>query len=231
LPALLRHDVTLGVAEPGIHTVLAPEERGHHYDDIARLYDVVVGNRFYNRLVWGNWPRRYRRFAREALLNSEGLFLDAGCGSLVFTADVYAAFPERPMILMDRSLGMLRRARRRLARRTHGALENVVFLQADIHDLPLRDDTAGAAAAWGMLHLFDTPASVVGELMRVAPQAWCNALATGRTVGDQALAALHRNGEAAEPRSADELSERLAPVVSRVVAHSRGNMAYLHVIR
>ena len=87
--------------------------RGAPYDRKAAVYDRVVGARAYNRVIWGTSTTAYRKFASEALASGTGPMLDAGCGSAVFTAGVYRR-ASRPLVLVDRSIGMLVRA--------HGAL-------------------------------------------------------------------------------------------------------------
>ncbi|WP_373033791.1 hypothetical protein, partial [Sulfurovum sp.] len=75
----------------GIYSAIDAPERTADYDTKVRLYDALIGNPLYNRLIWGNWPKEYDRFCREALADTpKGVVLDAGCGSLVFTADAYA---------------------------------------------------------------------------------------------------------------------------------------------
>ena len=64
----------------------APAAGEAPYDRRARIYDRLVGNALDNRLGWGTHPRRYAAFADEALASGTGPFLDAGCGSAVFTA-------------------------------------------------------------------------------------------------------------------------------------------------
>ncbi|SCZ52241.1 class I SAM-dependent methyltransferase [Thiohalomonas denitrificans] len=224
--AFIRPEIRFQRLEDGIVTVLPEDLRDHPYDRIARLYDRVVGNPLYNRFAWGNWPRAYASAARYALKESHGPFLDAGCGSLVFTAPVYATVTDRPLVLLDRSLAMLRQARERLIRQFGKIPDHILLIQADIFDLPFRNSSFGAAAAWGMLHLFDEVSAVATELLRVSPQAWFTSLVLANRRGDRLLQALHRKGEAALPRTAPELS-RLIEKVARVSdLRLHGNMAY-----
>ena len=46
--------------------------------------------------------------------SSAGNVLDLGCGSLAFTAKVYSQYTERPVVLVDQSLKMLRMAKSRI---------------------------------------------------------------------------------------------------------------------
>lgn len=57
---------------------------------MGTFYDLVLCNRFYNRLVWGYSITDYASLTRDALESTNGWVLDAGCGSLAFTAKTYA---------------------------------------------------------------------------------------------------------------------------------------------
>src|SRR5437660_6141430 len=95
--------------EDDIYSALPHLPHKHLYDRRAAAYDSVVSNRLYNRLMWGTSPLDYVAFAREAVSHPAGRMLDAGCGSLLFTAQAYLA-SDRQVIAFDQSLQMLRRA-------------------------------------------------------------------------------------------------------------------------
>lgn len=193
-------------------SVLPASTPGQPYDRRAALYDRVVGSAIYNRLLWGSSPRNYAAFALRAVHSGTGPLLDAGSGSLVFTAESYAR-PERPLVLLDRSIGMLESARRRLHRAAGHIPDNVVLLQGDLRDLPFREGSFATVLSMGMLHLFEDVGDVMSELMRVAqPDAWLflTSLVAERAIGRRYLALLHRAGEVARPRTPARLLEDLA---------------------
>ncbi|MDQ4048315.1 MAG: class I SAM-dependent methyltransferase, partial [Actinomycetota bacterium] len=98
----------------------------------------------------------------DGLAAGHGPFLDAGCGTLVFTAAAYQA--SRPLVLVDRSLGMLRRA----AERLEGA--PAALVQADVLDLPFAPGRFATVACHAMLHVLDDPWAELAALHRqVAP--------------------------------------------------------------
>jgi ubiquinone/menaquinone biosynthesis C-methylase UbiE len=217
-------------ARSGIASVLPPDIEGASYDSRAAAYDRVVGSALYNRLLWGTFPDRYRAFAREAAASGNGPLLDAGAGSAVFTAGAYVN-TDRPLLLVDRSLGMLEAARDRIADRAGGTLpSSVTLLQADANDLPLRAGCIDTVLSMGMLHLFDDVAGHVAELGRV--------LAPGGTLFGMGLVAeqwpgraylrlLHRAGEVARPRSFDEMRRAVASGLGAEVEGAReGCMAF-----
>lgn len=208
----------------GIATILPPAERPADYDGIAGLYDLVVGNGLYNRLVWGNWPSRYADAARRALETAAGgEVLDCACGSLCFTSGAYRTGRPGRILLFDRSLGMLRRARRRLP--------NGRFLQGDALAMPFRDRVFGTAMAWGSLHIFETGSPLLPELRRVtAPggRVFATGLTlAGRPLGDRMLAQLHDRGEAAQPRRWEAMSDEFDRIFPGSRADLQGNMLLL----
>lgn len=185
-------------------SVLSPEEPGSPYDRHAAVYDRLVGNRLYNRLVWGSSPAAYAAFAARAAADAAGPLLDVGCGSAVFTADAYRSAGRR-LVLVDRSLGMLARAAERL-RGHHG--DRIAFVQADLFDLPFLHGSFATVACHGLLHLFDDPAPVLRVLRAQATPGgslYVTSLVAETAVGSRALGLLHRTGEAATPRREQEL--------------------------
>jgi SAM-dependent methyltransferase len=151
----LRDEVRPHLADERIWSVL-PEDVGEaELDSIASSYDRLARTRLYSKLAWGLDPADYAAYAREALeATDEGGLLDVACGSLTFTEDVYAR-ASRPVVLLDRSLEMLRIGRERLAKRRGNS--ELVLLHADGLDLPFRDAAFTTVACHGALH-------VVGEV-------------------------------------------------------------------
>ncbi|HEU5049869.1 MAG TPA: class I SAM-dependent methyltransferase [Gemmatimonadales bacterium] len=196
-------------------SVLPPGEAGQPYDRKAAIYDALIGSRWYNRILWGADRDEYAAFAAQALRSAPaGYHLDAGCGSLVGTAAAYAAAPSlgvhRPSLLVDASIGMLRRARRRLGGTARAEAAGVTLLQGDLRTLPLHAGVLHSALFMGMLHLFDDPGAR-GVLVRMArallPDASLHltSLVLGRKRGDRYLRLLERAGEVSAPRSPDAL--------------------------
>jgi len=141
---------TLRPAGDGVLSALPPGDQGAPYDRRAAAYDRLVASPLYNRLLWRASPRTYAAFAAEALQAGDGPLLDVACGSGVFTAAAYR-HADRPLVLADRSLAMLERARRRLG----SAAPAVYFVQADLFDLPFAAGAFETVACHGALHVFD----------------------------------------------------------------------------
>src|SRR5688572_33217905 len=110
LRAVIADGRTIRTLEEDIYSVLPEGVHNHLYDRRAALYDLAVGTRLYNRIMWGASPADYVAFARLAVgSHSTAPMLDAGCGSMLFTAGTYLDSP-RPIKGFDQSVKMLRRA-------------------------------------------------------------------------------------------------------------------------
>jgi len=172
------------------------------YDRHARLYDRLIGNRVYNRVMWGTHPADYAAFAAEAVAAGDGPLLDAGCGTAVFTAAVYAT-ATRELVLVDRSGEMLRVAQQRM----NGAPAR--FVQGDLLALPFAPGGFETVACHGVLHVLDDPWAGLAALAdQVAPG---GSLYASMLVSDRGgitpayMRALHRRGEISTPRCEDDL--------------------------
>jgi SAM-dependent methyltransferase len=231
LTGLLRPDVPFHQVEPGIYSVLPPGTSDRRYDLLAGFYDSVVGNPLYLRAIWDNSPADFRRFAAEALRGAKGgIYLDAGCGSLLFTGRLYRRHLHRPAVLVDRSLGMLRQARRRLEREG-GLPPNFILLQADLLDLPFRPGRFASVMCMGLLHIFPDPQLLVAGLeAQCAPGAdlfMSSLVRAGRLLGDRYLALLERSGQIAAPRTEAQLLAALGRRPRRVAVARRGNSLFI----
>lgn len=217
----------------GIYSVLDGEGGRHSYDRRAAVYDFVVGTRLYNRLMWGASPLDYAAFARRALAAGEegGRFLDAGCGSMLFTAGAYLE-SRRQVVAFDQSLGMLKRARSRLVELSGSVPANVLLLQADLDDLPFRARSFDTVLSMNVLHLYRGQAAALvsnlGGLVGDGGRLYLTSLvSSGRLVGDNYLRLLHRAGEFVRPRSGAELRDIMkASLGGDAQCETGGNMAY-----
>jgi SAM-dependent methyltransferase len=231
---LLRTDVAPRSVSDGIWSVLPIDAPGQRYDGRLAAYDRVVGNGLYNRLLWGSSPARYAAFARRALDSGDGPFLDAGCGSLVFTAAAYAT-STRSVILLDQSVGMLEAARNRLIQQVGHLPERVALIQADLRELPFRDAAFSTVLSMGMLHLFDNCEPILGELGRTTQQdgkLFITSLVSDRRLGRGYLRLLRRAGEVAQPRTMLELKSAIGRALREPIDSFReGNMGFVVVGR
>jgi len=197
--SLLAPGRTLRPATDKVLSALPPNDQGAPYDPKAAIYDRVVGARAYNRIMRGTSTAAYREFAGEALAAAIGPMLDAGCGSAVFTAGAYRE-ASRPLVLVDRSIGMLTRASARLDRAP------AALVQADLLDLPFAPESFTTVCCFAML---DDPWPALASLWRqLAPggRFLASMLVTDRPAGGAYLRVLRRAGEVGPPRNLAELA-------------------------
>lgn len=231
LRAALRDDASLRLAEPEIWSALPADAASARYDGIAVSYDRVVSHPLYLRLAWGTRFAHEEQFAARALASSrEGRVLDAGCGSLCFTAAAHLA-SGRVTLLLDLSLGMLRLARDRMRERAGGVPERIALLQADAVAPPLRDGAFRTVLCPGILHLFADPQPLLRRLDALCDPAgsvFLTCLVTDRAFGRAYLRLLARSGEVGLLRDAAALRELVERATGRPTRCERvGNLAYL----
>lgn len=231
LKEVLAHDRVARLLEDDIYSVLPDTSHPHHYDRRAKVYDWVVGSRLYNVIMWGSAPRDYVAFARQAIESSdEGKFLDAGCGSLLFTASSYLQ-TDRQIIAIDQSLAMLRRARIRLSKAAGRVPQHIILLQADLSDLPFRAASFRTILCLNVLHQFAAATALLQNLEQLLADEGhlflTSLISNDRFIGDRYLNALYRMREFVPPRTRSELRSILNETLQREVTYTeKGNMAF-----
>lgn len=208
----------------GVLSAIAAGSPPAPYDRHASIYDRLVGGRLYNRVVWGVPTADYAAFAMDALNDGNGPFLDAGCGTAVFTASAYR-HAQRPLVLIDRSLGMLRRAAKRL--------DDVpaTFIHAGIESLPFSPGSFGTVVCFAVLHVLDDPWQALAALRdQVAPggRLYASMLVADRGgMGRHYLSMLHRRGEVGPPQRAVDLQRAADELFTQAHVSRTGSMAWL----
>ena len=169
LSFMLRDAVTLRTVEPSIYSVLPNDETGNEYDSqFGFIYDLVACNPVYNLVIWGYSVKIFSQIASEALQSSQnGPFLDIGCGSLAFTAKTYSQYAERPMVLADQSLKMLRMAKDKFIKQKGSIPENVCFLHADALQLPFKENTFTTILSENLLHCLNNTGILLKQLKSI----------------------------------------------------------------
>ena len=232
LKELLAENRPVRRVEESIYSVLPDASRKHHYDRRAALYDLVVSTRLYNSVMWGSSPLDYRAFARHAVTScTDGRLLDAGCGSLLFTAPIYLEC-NRQIIAFDQSLAMLRRAGKRLIKLSGSVPEHILLLQADLNELPFRPASLRTVLCMNVLHQFEDAVALIPNLKRLLTDDGhlylTSLVSNDRFVGDHYLNALYVAGEFVRPRSNLELRGMLGRSLGQKVSYrTTGNMAYV----
>lgn len=206
---------------------------GAPYDRRAAVYDRLVRSRTYNRLAWSAAPDDYTRFASAAIASAQGPLLEAAAGSAAATAELHAR-SRRPTVLVDLSRVMLERAARRIAAASgHDGSEapaHIRLVQADLLALPFPAHGFTTVLGLGLTHLFDDLPVLVSALRsQLAPggELHLAGLVAQTRRGRRYLEVLHRAGEVARPRTAEELHVALGRPVVFVTS---GCMAYATVL-
>jgi ubiquinone/menaquinone biosynthesis C-methylase UbiE len=228
---VLSAGVTLRRVEEGIWSVLPPSLEAQRYDAIAARYDRLIGSRLYQRLVWGNRLADDTAFAREAVgSDAEGAILDAGCGSLLSTTDAHLA-GERPTVLLDLSVGMLRRAKARIVAKAGALPERIVLLQADVLRLPFRPACFRTVLCPGILHVFADPGALVRSLDSVLESEgalYISCLVTDRAVGRAWMRLLARGDDVQSLLTAAAVEGLVEETSGRATdCRAKGNVARL----
>lgn len=230
LSEIIPKDISLRLVEPHIYS-LYPPDKISSYDKFGGIYEVVACNRFYNRIVWGYWTSEYHSLCLDALESStEEWVLDAGCGSLAFTAKTYLAYTERPVILSDQSIRMLRLAKSRLIKLNGTVPSNMVFLHGDVLQLPFKSQSFGTAIAMNLLHVIEDIKTMLKGLKSVLMERGSILFTTLLENNRFADKYLHKLGEAGYliPRSPDQMLSVFDELGMTVKCRIKGNLAFIY---
>jgi SAM-dependent methyltransferase len=181
LSEIISENVRLNIVAEDIYSVYTTGESPGSFDSFgaSAIYDMVACNRFYNWLMWGYSIKDYATLCEDVLnSSSEGWALDLACGSLAFTAEVYANFSNRPVVFLDQSLKLLRKGKSRLERLKGSISENMFFLHADALQLPFKDNIFNAVISLNLLHCIDDVKTALKEIKRVLTHGGNSAITT-----------------------------------------------------
>ncbi|MFZ5906396.1 MAG: class I SAM-dependent methyltransferase [Nitrospirota bacterium] len=216
--------------EPHIYSFF-PEHTVASYDRFGGIYDVVACNRIYNKLVWGYSLSEYQHLCADALQSSQDEWvLDAGCGSLAFTGKTYMQHQGRPVVLLDRSVRMLKLAKTRIIKLNGTVPETLLFVQGDIAHLPFRDKSICTIIALNVLHAVDDAKGMLGELRRVMGEGGSISLTTlvkNKRIADWYIDKLGER-ECLMPRSFTQLLHVLENIALPVQYLLKGNLAIVN---
>jgi ubiquinone/menaquinone biosynthesis C-methylase UbiE len=208
LSAALASAHSLQEIEPGIWLQPDAVRAGAaQYDTIGTAYELVGGLDIYHRLFWGVSTRAYRAFAEKAMLAcGNGTMLDAGCGSMLFTAGAYQASEGGAVIGTDASLTMLRLARARLD--SYGQQSCVALLSSDLRRSPFRSGVFDVVTCLHVTHVLDDLTGLLGEIRRILKprgRLFLTSVVAVNHCRDLYLRALCRRGVMASPRHREDI--------------------------
>lgn len=229
---LLSPNVDIILIEPHIYSVLSDIEVGNAYDtQFGNIYDWVACNPIYNRLLWGYSVAIFALIANDALTSSKkGNVLDLGCGSLAFSAKTYIQYSERPVVLLDQSLKMLKIAKSRLIKLNGMVPDNMVFLHADALRLPFHENSFNTIISENLLHCINDTKSLLKGLKNILSEdgkIYFTTLVKGNRMADRYLGALANAGKLVSRNIADHqaIFEQLGMPMKFEV---NGNMASIY---
>jgi SAM-dependent methyltransferase len=232
LSKIISEDVNLNLVEPDIYSVYSIGDSPGAYDSIgaSAIYDMVACNRFYNWLMWGYSIKDYAILCEDSLASShEGWVLDLACGSLAFTAKVYARCSNRPVVFLDQSLKLLRKGKFRLEQLKGNIPENMFFLHADALQLPFKANIFHTVISLNLLHCIDDVKTALKEIKRVLIDGGNSAITTlvqSSRWSNRYLNMLAGSG-ALISRSSDELLSAFNEMEMQVTHEIKGNLAFI----
>lgn len=231
LQNLLLPDIRLRNIESHIYSVIPESESSNSFDDMATFYDLVICNRYYNRIMWGYNIKNYVTITTEALNSSKnGWVLDAGCGSLAFTADSYVNYAERPVVLFDQSIKLLKIAKSRIIKLNGSTPSNMIFLQADALKLPFKPDLFSTIISLNLIHVFDDITNVLSSFKKVLTENGTMTFSTlihnGR-ITDKYLDVMLKKTSGVAPKTYEQLREYFTRSQLPVTYNDHGNMVFI----
>lgn len=232
LSAVLSTNVDLRLIEPHIYSVFSDIGVSNIYDSrFGYIYDWVACNPLYNRLIWGYSVLKFASLAHDALNSSKnGNVLDLGCGSLAFTARTYIQYSQRPVVLVDQSLKMLRIAKSRLIKLNGKVPDNIVFLHADALQLPFQQKSFKTIISQNLLHcIADTKKLLIGlkNVIFEHGRMYFTTLVKGNRLADRYLQALADGGKLIS-RNIEDHQKTFNQLGMSIKYDIEGNMAFIY---
>jgi len=232
LSKIISEDVSLDLVEPDIYSVYSIGDSPGSYDSIgaSAIYDVVACNWLYNWLMWGYSIKDYATLCEDSLASSsEGWVLDLACGSLAFTAGVYANCSNRPVVFLDQSLKLLRKGKSRLEKLKGNISENMFFLHADALHLPFKANVFHTVISLNLLHCIADIKIALKGIKRVITDGGDSAITTlvqSNRWSNRYLNMLAGSG-ALISRSPDEILSAFNDMEMQVTHEIKGNLAFI----
>ena len=180
--------------------------------------------------MWGYSIKEYAILCEDRLASSiEGWILDLACGSLAFTAEMYANCSNRPIVFLDQSIKLLRKAKSRLEKLKGSIPENMFFLHADAFQLPFKNNIFNTVISLNLLHCTDDVKTALKEIKRVLADGGNSAITTlvkSNRWSNRYLNMLAGSG-ALISRSFGELLSAFNDMDMQVNPEIKGNLAFI----
>jgi len=151
---------------------------------------------------------------------------------LAFTAKTYSLYPDRPVVLLDQSLKLLRIAKSRLTKLNGKVPDNLIFLHADALQLPFAPKTFDTIISLNLLHVLDDINNLLNGLKNVLTKdgkILFTTLIKGNRLADKYLKVWEDAGEVVS-RKIEELETIFAGLGMPIEFDINGNMAFIHCL-
>jgi len=209
-------------------------EKGN-YDSQAVMYDKLISNGLYNRIMWGNSIKSYSNFCLKGLeSNKDGLIIDIACGTLSFTYKAYAKYSSKDLFLCDLSEEMLKIGKKRIEDISDN-LYSIKFLRSDALNLPFKENSVETVLNFGLFHIFPEPSLLINEISRILKpngKVFITSLCTDRKISKKYLNLLFKKGHVAKPLHSTEIIKIIKNNgISIVKTEIIGGMAYISGIK
>ncbi len=226
---VLNEDVSLRFIEPRIYSIFPDGKSSNFFDKMARFYDIVICNPVYNRLMWGYSVKNYTPLVQDAIAAKDGWILDAGCGSLAFSAKTYIRC-KRPIVFLDHSLNLLRIAKSRVIKLNGKVPENMVFLQGDALQLPFKLESFDTIISLNLLHVLDDLNKALFGLRKTLTEKGMMIFTTlikNNRRADKYLEKMLKKTSGVSPRTIDQLRAAFNEMGASCKFDINGNMAFV----
>jgi ubiquinone/menaquinone biosynthesis C-methylase UbiE len=152
--------------------------------------------------------------------------LDIGCGSLAFTAKLYGQYTERPVLLVDQSIKMLRMAKSKLIRQNGHIPENIAFLHADALQLPFKANAFTTIISENLLHCLNDTGVLLKQLKNIISEngnMYFTTLVKANRFADKYIEALAGGGKMV-PRNANDHEKTFEQAGLSIECQTIGNL-------
>jgi ubiquinone/menaquinone biosynthesis C-methylase UbiE/uncharacterized protein YbaR (Trm112 family) len=150
-----------------------PEESRENIDAYAKRakrYEKIFENpglsvRLFDKFVWGITHKDYAPQVVDFIPERfDGILLDIPVGTGIFTCKKYKKLPNAIKIVADYSINMLKYAKQKY---TANNMTNVVYLHADVGNLPFLNQSIEILISMNGFHAFPDKDRALKEMIRV----------------------------------------------------------------
>jgi ubiquinone/menaquinone biosynthesis C-methylase UbiE len=135
------------------------------YDKVSEAgYDRFVSSPLIMKCLWGVSLNKAYAIYDKLYDYPDGIFLDVPCGTGLFSSQLYLSKPDSTFIAVDYSMGMLKAAKNRCRQ---SDIRNVVFVRADVANLPFKMNSFDACFSINGFHVFPDPVKAAYEIAAV----------------------------------------------------------------